>query len=87
MDQQQLQFEEAEKIMSWRDMQVGGVYIFVEKETRGMNKWHKPISVVTVKQHADGPPIKFYAPASLHYELERRAFTRFIRYDGHISKW
>ena len=82
MDQEQLHFEEAEKILSWRDLQVGSVYMLVGKETRGMNKWHKPISVVTVKQHADATPIKLYAPASLHYELERRAFTRFIRYDG-----
>ena len=82
MDQQQLQFEEAEKIMSWRDMQVGGVYIFVEKETRGVNKWMKPITVVTVKQHADGLPIRFYAPASLHYGLESKPFTKFIRYEG-----
>ena len=82
MDQKQLQFEEAGKILSWRDMQLGGVYIFVEKETRGVNKWMKPITVVTVKQHAEGPPIKFYAPASLHYGLESKPFTRFIKYEG-----
>ena len=82
MDQQQLQFEEAENIISLRDMQVGGVYIFVEKETRGVNKWMKPITVVTVKQHAEGPPIQFYAPALLHYGLESKPFTRFIKYEG-----
>ena len=59
-----------------------GVYIFVGKETRGVNKWMKPITVVTVKQHADGPPIKFYAPGSLHYGLESKPFTRFIKYEG-----
>ena len=82
MEYQQLHFEEAEQIMSWRDLQVQGVYMFVEKETRGMNKWHKPITVVTVKQHADGPPIKFYAPASLHFGLQSKPFTRFIKYEG-----
>ena len=82
MDQHQLQFEEAEKILSWRDLQVQGVYMFVGKETRGMNRWNKPITVVTVKRSDDGPPIKFYAPASLHYGLESRPYTRFIRYDG-----
>ena len=67
----QLHFEQAEQILSWRDLQ-RGVYIFVGKETRGLNKWMKPITVVTVKQHAEGVPIKFYAPASLHYGLESR---------------
>ena len=82
MNHQELLFEEAEKILSWRDLQVHGVYMFVEKETRGMNKWHKPITVVTVKQHPEGPPIKFYAPASLHYGLQSKPFTRFIKYEG-----
>ena len=82
MDQQHLQFEEAEKIMSWRDLQVGSVYIFVEKETRGVNKWMKPITVVTVKQHAEGLPMKFYVPASLHFGLQSKPFTRFIKYEG-----
>ena len=82
MDHQQLQFEEAEKILSWRDLQVQGVYILVEKETRGVNKWMKPITVVTVKQHADGPPIRFYAPASLRYGLQSKPYTRFIKYEG-----
>ena len=76
MNHQELLFEEAEKILSWRDLQVHGVYMFVEKETRGMNKWHKPITVVTVKQHPEGPPIKFYAPASLHYGLQSKPFTK-----------
>ena len=81
MDQQQLQFQQTEQILSWRDLQMG-IYIFVGKETRGVNKWMKPITVVTVKQHDDGPPIKFYAPASLHYGLESKPFTRFIKYEG-----
>ena len=81
MDQQQLQFEQAEQILSWRDLHTG-VYIFVGKETRGVNKWMKPITVVTVKQRDDLPPMKFYAPASLHYGLESKPFTRFIKYEG-----
>ena len=81
MEQQQVQFEQAEQILSWREMQ-RGVYIFVDKETRGVNKWMKPIIVVTLKQHAEGPPIKFYAPASLHYGLESKPNTTFIKYEG-----
>jgi len=50
---EQKQFEEAEKILSWRDMQPG-VYIFVDKEVRGMNKWMKPRSVVSLKEKSEG---------------------------------
>ena len=57
MKQQQVQFEEAEKILSWREMQPG-VYILVDKEMRGVNKWMKPINVVTLKQQVGGPSTK-----------------------------
>ena len=77
----QLQFKQAEQILSWRDLPTG-VYIFVGKETRGLNKWMKPITVVTVKQHPEGVPIRFYAPASLHYGLENRQWTKYIEYEG-----
>ena len=81
MDQQQIHFEQAEEILSWRDLQPD-IYIYVGKETRGLNKWMKPISVVTVKKHLEGPSIKFYAPASLHYVLESRQWTKYIKYEG-----
>ena len=76
-----MQFEGAEQIMSWREMQ-RGVYIFVDKETRGVNKWMKPIIVVTLKQQVGGPSTKYYAPPSLHYGLESRPNTKFIKYEG-----
>ena len=76
-----MQFEEAEQTLSWREMQPG-VYIFVDKEMRGVNKWMKPITVVTLKQQAGGPSTKYYAPRSLHYGLESLPNTRLIRYEG-----
>ena len=81
MEQQQVQFEEAEQTLSWREMQPG-VYIFVDKEMRGVNKWMKPITVVTLKQQVGGPSTKYYTPPSLHYGLESLPNTRFIRYEG-----
>ena len=78
----QLNFEEAEQIFSWRQLQAGKIYRLVDKEDRGMNKWLKPISVVTLKESEDGPPIKFYAPPSLHYGLNSRPSTVWIKYEG-----
>ena len=66
---EQQHFEEAEQILSWREMQPG-VYIFVDKEMRRVNKWMKSITVVTLKQQVGGPSTKYYAPPSLHYGLE-----------------
>ena len=77
----QLNFEEAEHIFGWREMRPG-TYVFVDKEVRGMNKWMKPISVVTIKEYVGAPPIKFYAPPSLHYGLESRPNPKWIKYDG-----
>jgi len=62
-------FEEAEHIFGSREMHPGYWY-FVSKEVREMNKWQKPITVVTVKLSLSGPSIKFYAPPSLHYGHE-----------------
>jgi len=76
-----MEFEEAEKILSWRDMKTG-VYIFVHKEVRGMNKWMRPIRVVTPKEKIEGRTTKYYAPASLHYALENRPKTLWIKYEG-----
>jgi len=74
-------FEDAEQILGWRDMEPGYWYI-IDKEFRGMNKFMKPISVVTVKRKIGGPSIKFYAPPSLHYGLENRPNTTVIWYEG-----
>ena len=77
-----LNFEEAEQIFSWRQLQAGKIYQLVYKEERGMNKFMKPISVVTLKESDHGPPIKFYAPPSLHYGLNSRPSTMWIKYKG-----
>ena len=82
MDQKK--FEEVEHILGWRDMEPGYWY-FIGKEVRGVNKYRKPISVVTVELLISGPSIKFYAPPSLHYELENRPDTTVIWYEGHAS--
>jgi len=81
---EQKKFEEAEHIFGWREMQPGYWY-FVSKEVRGMNKWQKPIIVVTVKLQLGGPSIKFYAPPSLHFGLESRPDTTVILYEGMVQ--
>ena len=48
------QFEEAERIYGWREMEPGYWY-YIGMETRGTNKWNKPITVVTVKLEHGGP--------------------------------
>ena len=46
MDQQ---WEESEKILSWREMQPG-VYRYYGIEHRGTNDYGRPISVVTLEK-------------------------------------
>jgi len=79
MDQKE--FDEAEHIFGWREMKPGYWY-FIDKEVRGINKYMKPISVVTVKLSIGGASIKFYAPPSLHYGLDSRPDTMVILYEG-----
>jgi len=79
MDQKK--FEEVAQILGWRDMEPGYWY-FIDKEVRGLNKFMKPISVVTVKLKLGGLSIKFYAPPSLHYGLENRPDMTIIWYEG-----
>ena len=79
MDQKK--FEEAEHIFGWREMEPGYWY-FIDKDVRRMNKFMKPISVVTVKLQLGVPSIKFYAPPSLHYGLNSRPDTTVILYEG-----
>jgi len=77
-------FEEAERICGWREMEPVCWY-YIGMEVRGMNKWNKPIAVVTVKLNLGGPSIKFYAPASLYYRLASRPNTTAILYEGLVQ--
>jgi len=82
MDQKK--FEEAEHIFGWREMEPGYWY-FIDKEVRGMNKWIKPNTVVTIKLKLGGPSIKFYAPPSLHFGLNSQPDTTIISYEGMVK--
>ena len=78
--EQQLQFEEAEKILRWRDMRQG-VYKYHGIEYRGENSYGRPISVITLESN-EGVKM-YYAPASLYWDLKnRRSETNFIKYEG-----
>ena len=44
-----MEWEEAEKILSWREMQ-NGVYSYHGIERRGINEYGRPISVVTLER-------------------------------------
>ena len=76
MDQQ---WEEAEQILSWREMQPG-VYNYHGLELRGTNDYGRPISVVILERN--GVKKMFYAPASLYWNLKNRSETNFIKYEG-----
>ena len=73
------QWEESEKILSWREMQPG-VYNYHGIEHRGKNEYGRPISVVILERN--GVKRMFYAPASLYWNLKNRAETNFIKYEG-----
>ena len=77
--EQQLQFEEAGKILSWRDMNQG-VYRFHNIEHGGTNSYGRPISVITLET-SEGVNM-YYAPGSLYWNLKRRPETSFIKYEG-----
>ena len=74
------QWEEAEQILSWREMKPG-VYRYYCIEHRGTNDYGRPISVVTLETKES---VKiYYAPSSLYWELKnRRSETNFIKYEG-----
>ena len=56
------QWKEAEKILSWREMQPG-VYRYHGIKHRGTNDYGRPISVVTLERVG----VKhYYAPSSLY---------------------
>ena len=72
-------WEESEKVLSWREMQPG-VYMYHGIEQRGMNDYGKPISVVTLEK--EGITKMYYAPPSLYWSLKNRPVTNFIKYEG-----
>ena len=72
-------WEEAEKVLSWREMQPG-VYKYHGIEPRGTNDYGRPISVVTLEK--DGVAKMYYAPSSLYWDLKNRSETNFIKYEG-----
>ena len=76
--EKQLQFEEAEKILRWRDLHQG-IYKFHDIEHRGINSYGRPISVITLET---GGVKMYYAPVSLYWVLNRLPETRFIKYEG-----
>ena len=79
--EQQLQFEEAEKILSSREMRPG-IYKYHGIEHRGANDYGRPISVIALESK-EGVKM-YYAPASLYWDLKNRlsAETNFIKYEG-----
>ena len=77
--EQQLQFEEAEKILSWRDMHQG-IYRFHNIKHRGTNDYGRPISVITLET-GEGVKKMYYAPSSLYWDLKNRSETNFIKYE------
>ena len=74
-----MEWEEAEQILSWREMQ-NGVYRYHGIEHRGINDYGRPISVVILEREV----VKrlFYAPSSLYWYRKNRAETNFIKYEG-----
>ena len=72
------QWEEAEKILSWREM-LPGVYRYHGIEHRDTNVYGRPISVVTLER--EGVKM-YYAHASLYWDLKNRSETNFIKYEG-----
>ena len=74
-----MEWEEAEKILSWRELQTG-VYRYHCIEHRGTNDYGRPISVVTLEK--EGVKSMYYAPSSLYWDLKNRAETNFIKYEG-----
>ena len=72
------QWEEAEKISSWREMRPGA-YSYHGIEHRGTNDYGRPISVVTLER--EGVKM-YYASSSLYWDLKNRSETNFIKYEG-----
>ena len=60
---EEMQFEEAEKILSWRDMRPG-IYKYHGIEHRGTNDFGRPLSVISL-EIKEGVKMLYYAHASL----------------------
>ena len=74
------QWEEAEKILSWREMRLR-VYKYHGIEHCGTNDYGRPISVISLETK-EGVKM-YYSPASLYWDLKnRRSKTTFIKYEG-----
>ena len=73
-----MEWEEAEKILSWKEMQ-HGVYRYHGIEHRGTNDYGRPISVVTLEK--EGVKHIYYVPSSLYWVLKIRSATNFIKYE------
>ena len=73
-----------ERIYGWRELELG-CWNFHNLDLNGMNKWNKPIAVVTVTKNHGEPPIKFYAPPSLFSELMNKPNTMFFKYEGLVQ--
>ena len=74
------QWEEAEKILSWREMSPGA-YRYRSFEYRRENDYGRPISVITLETK-EGVKM-YYAPSSLYWNLKNcRSETRFIKHEG-----
>ena len=74
-----MEWEEAEKILSWREMQPG-VYSYHGIEHRGTTDYGRPISVVNLER--EGVKRYYYASSSLYWDLKNRSETNFIKYEG-----
>ena len=72
------QWEEAEQILSWSEMQPG-VYRYRCVEHRSTNDYGRPISIVTLER--EGVKM-YYAPSSLYWDQKNRSKTNFIKYEG-----
>ena len=72
------QWEEAKKILSWREMQPG-VHKYHSIEHRSTNEYGKPISVVTLERSEVVE--MYYAPSSLYWDL-KNCQTSYIKYEG-----
>ena len=66
------QWEEAEKISSWREMRPGA-YSYHGIAHRGTNDYGRPISVVTLE--SEGVKM-YYAPASLYWDMKERKLLK-----------
>ena len=77
--EQQLQFQEARKILSWTEMRTG-VYKYHNIEYRGTNDYSRPISVISLETR-EGVKM-YYSSASLYWDLKCRSETNFIKYEG-----